>query len=105
MQPASARVGNEAWANRVVLRPRTESFRDGLRGKLALAAILVVALYSGFVGIDFGRHWDEPERLGTVIHAVERGELLPNWYNYPSVVHDLIVASAAPALLRLDVLP
>src|SRR5262249_30642550 len=59
----------------------------------------------GAVGLDFGRHWDEPERIGTVIHAVERGELLPAWYNYPSVVHDLILLSASPDLVRHSVLP
>ncbi len=64
-----------------------------------LVLIVGIAAYSGLVGIDFGRHWDEPERIGTLIHARERGELLPNWYNYPSVVHDLLVVSAAPELI------
>ena len=76
-----------------------------LRVHVALLVILVVAAGSGAVGLDFGRHWDEPERIGTVIHAVERGELLPAWYNYPSVVHDLILLSASPDLLRHSVLP
>ena len=70
-----------------------------------LAAILLVSLFAGLIGIDFGRHWDEPERIGTVIHAIERGELLPNWYAYPSVVHDLLTVTAAPEILRLSFLP
>lgn len=72
------------------------------RAHAALAVILAVALHAGLEGIDFGHHWDEPERIGTLIHAVERGELLPSWYHYPSVVHDLIVLSAAPELLGAD---
>ena len=67
--------------------------------------LLVIAVYSGLVGLDFGRHWDEPERIGTVIHAVEKRELLPSWYNYPSVVHDLILASALPEIVRESILP
>ena len=57
------------------------------------------------MGIDFGHHWDEPERLGTAIHALEKRELLPSWYNYPSVVHDLILASATPDIVRQSAYP
>jgi hypothetical protein len=84
---------------------RSSAPDDVTRARAALAAILFVSLLAGLIGIDFGRHWDEAERIGTVIHAIERGELLPNWYAYPSVVHDLLTITAAPEIARLSVLP
>lgn len=74
------------------------TFRAAVRHCLVVL-IIGVASFAGLVGIDFGHHWDEPERIGTLIHARERGELLPNWYNYPSVVHDLLMATALPELV------
>jgi Dolichyl-phosphate-mannose-protein mannosyltransferase len=76
-----------------------------VRGRLALLAVLVVAAGTGLLGIDFGHHWDETERIATAILAVERGELISGWYQYPSAVHDLILLSAAPDVARHSVIP
>lgn len=76
-----------------------------VRGRLALGSILLVAAGTGFLGIDFGNHWDETERIGTAILAIERGELLPAWYQYPSGVHDLVLSSAASEVVEDSVLP
>jgi hypothetical protein len=68
--------------------------------RFALAAVLFTALWTGWLGIDFGHHWDESERIATAILAIERGDVVPAWYQYPSAIHDLIVLCAAPELVR-----
>jgi hypothetical protein len=78
---------------------------EAMRGRLALFSILLVAAASGLLGIDFGHHWDETERIATAILAVERGELVSNWYQYPSAVHDLILLSAAPDVAEHSLIP
>ncbi|APR78888.1 Hypothetical protein A7982_04235 [Minicystis rosea] len=76
-----------------------------IRSHAGLAAVLLVAGYAGIVGIDFGSHWDEPTMLRVVGDALTRGELLPRWYNYPSVSFDLSLLSGASEALSLSVLP
>jgi hypothetical protein len=76
-----------------------------IRSHLGLAAVLLVAGYAGLVGIDFGSHWDEPTMQRVVGDALARGELLPRWYNYPSVSFDLSLLGGASEVLSMGVLP
>jgi 4-amino-4-deoxy-L-arabinose transferase-like glycosyltransferase len=64
-------------------------------GAVALLAF-GVALTTGLIGIDYGRHWDEPMQLQLVNQSIHTGLLLPtDFYNYPSVVYDLCVLASA----------
>ncbi|MFT3772756.1 MAG: glycosyltransferase family 39 protein [Minicystis sp.] len=94
-------MGNEAmtWCRRAAARA------GWVRSHLSLAALLLVAGYAGLVGIDFGSHWDEPTMLRVVGDALTRGELLPRWYNYPSVSFDLSLLGGASEVLSMSVLP
>ncbi len=77
-----ARVARERWGLWVAL------------------AILGWFLATGFIGVDFGEHWDEPLQLDLVNHTVESGSFLPNeFYNYPSVTHWLSLLTVGPRVL------
>lgn len=55
----------------------------------------------GWLGIDFGTHWDEHRILEAVQHSSRTGILLPHWYNYPSFSYDLALLAGAPDFLRI----
>ena len=46
--------------------------------------LLLVFIIFGLVGIDFGKHWDEPKLLRSVENAYLSQRFLPGWYQYPS---------------------
>lgn len=56
-------------------------------------------IITGVKGVDFGRHWDERKLMKSVRDSVLRGELLPGWYNYPSMIYDLVVVGASPEII------
>src|SRR6266568_9211102 len=60
-----------------------------------VAAVLTFAIWTGFVGLDFGWHWGEPLLLVAITRAYETGIPLPHWYNYPSLPFDLGLAATA----------
>src|SRR5580704_15318531 len=106
--PPAACAARDAHRREAGRGRRGEAGRSGavaVRGRLALLAVVAVAAGTGLLGIDFGHHWDETERIATAILAVERGELISGWYQYPSAVHDLILLSAAPDVARHSVIP
>jgi hypothetical protein len=51
------------------------------------------------MGIDFNSHWDERKLFKSVRESIPVGEVLPGWYNYPSMIYDLAVLSASPKIL------
>lgn len=63
------------------------------------AAIWAFAIYTGAMGIDFGRHWDERKLMKSVRDSVPYASVLPGWYNYPSMIYDLVVLSSAPEII------
>lgn len=65
-----------------------------------LLVVLAIAIVTGWLGIDFGGHWDEPRMRRTVQTAVIDGRLLPGWYNYPSVTYDIAGAALLPDIVR-----
>jgi hypothetical protein len=75
------------------------------RFPFGLVAMLALAIYAGLVGLDFGYHWDEPTLIHAVRDAVRRGELLPRFYCYPSVVFDLMLGGAAKPIVAGSILP
>ena len=58
-----------------------------------LALLLAFSLWTGLTGIDFGYHWDEHRVTDSVIAAARTGRPLPGWYNYPSVIFDVVITS------------
>jgi 4-amino-4-deoxy-L-arabinose transferase-like glycosyltransferase len=56
-------------------------------------------LYTGAMGIDFRSHWDERKLFKSIRESIPVGKILPGWYNYPSMIYDLTVLSAAPEIL------
>jgi hypothetical protein len=66
-----------------------------------VAGLFLIGLAVGLLGLDFGRHWDEPKLLGEAAAAAAEGRLLPESYNYPSLSFDLLRLAAAPEALGL----
>lgn len=54
-----------------------------------LALLLTVFLTTGFIGLDFGYHWDEMIHLGEVSRPIESGVFLPRSYIYGSMTFDI----------------
>ena len=61
-------------------------------------SIWVFTIYTGAIGIDFGRHWDERKLFASIIDTIPNGDWVPGWYNYPSMVYDLVVLSETPEI-------
>ena len=68
------------------------------------ASIVLVAfgclVVTGFIGLDFGHHWDEPDQFGLVNATISSGSFLPShFYNYPSVTYLLSLLGVLPRVL------
>jgi 4-amino-4-deoxy-L-arabinose transferase-like glycosyltransferase len=62
-----------------------------------LGAVVLLFVATGFVGLDFGDHWDEPRLVISAQEAASAGRLIPDWYNYPSLSFDIVLAVAHAA--------
>ena len=65
----------------------TKQIKDinGWRGSMICGVpIFVMFVVFGLLGVDFGRHWDEPKLVLAVENAFESNRFLPGWYQYPS---------------------
>lgn len=67
---------------------------------MIFAVLWVYIIITGVGGIDFGTHWDERKLMKSVRDSILKGELLPGWYNYPSMIYDLVVLSASPEIVK-----
>ncbi len=80
------------------------------RGIVAVTLLVFVA--TGFRGLDFGRHWDEPLLLQSVAASLQNRLLLPTGianyddpqlaggdYEYPTLLYWVMVGSAAPEII------
>lgn len=66
---------------------------------------LFIFLHTGFIGIDFGLHWDEPNKLESVSQSLERGILVPTYYQKPGMIFWVTLASITPdipAIIQSD---
>jgi hypothetical protein len=68
---------------------------------LLFVAAYGVAVYALWIGIDFGQHWDEINHYNSVVQAYRSSLLLPRWYNYPSMIFWIGLASVADKLLTI----
>jgi Dolichyl-phosphate-mannose-protein mannosyltransferase len=69
----------------------------------ALAVVPFLALLAlAYCGIDFGRHWDEPQnKINAVSYSLRNDfTLLPEGYTYPGVNYWLTFGTLAPELIR-----
>jgi len=67
--------------------------------RILLFAMVLFALYTGFLGIDYGPHWDEGYVFQQAEKSFRNGLFLPRRYNYPSVSYDITVIGAVPYVL------
>lgn len=70
----------------------------GMTESFALVCFLLSTmayLYFGFLGINFGVHWDEGKLFSSVNQTASTGIILPRWYHYPSLTYFLTLLSSA----------
>lgn len=75
------------------LHRRAVRFRE-MAGHLLTLLIISLIIYLGFVGVDFGNHWDEYKIVNSVENSIRSGVFLPRWYNYPSMSYDIALIGA-----------
>lgn len=77
-------------------------FIDTMQKRRYIPLILPLLIFwlTGFAGLDYGYHWDEPKLLESVRVSVYEGTYLPTFYNYPSMAHHLAIIAALPEILR-----
>lgn len=63
-------------------------------GLMILLSLLF--FFQGYLGRDFGTHWDESQYVNSVITSVETGTFLPEKYNYPSFCYWLAASNLFP---------
>jgi hypothetical protein len=74
---------------------------------LLFIAVYGVAIYALWIGIDFGKHWDEPIHYKIVLASYHSGLLLPDignglgFYRYPSMIYWLGLSSVADRLAAI----
>jgi 4-amino-4-deoxy-L-arabinose transferase-like glycosyltransferase len=66
---------------------------------LALAMVVIVAFSSVFIwngvsSVDFGRHWDEEKLIFAIQKTINSAEIIPGWYNYPSLTYLICLITA-----------
>lgn len=64
----------------------------------ALLPFLLLVV-TGWRGLDYGAHWDEPRQIALVEQMIVSETLLPGLYNYPSVDYWIDLWGLAPDLL------
>lgn len=69
-----------------------------LGGALALLPFLFL-VYTSYVGIDFGEHWDEHLQMRLVARTAKSGVLVPGIYNYPTMCYWLALGPFLPKLV------
>ncbi len=62
----------------------------------AFLLLWLFAFNLGLAGIDFGNHWDEHKLVRSVRETFKTGQVLPGWYNYPSVSYDVMLLASLP---------
>ena len=72
------------------IRARAVSWETGLLGLILMAA-LAVRLLGVARGLPYMHEWDEPTVLSYVIGMMQRGDLYPNAFVYPSVYYYMLL--------------
>lgn len=53
---------------------------------ITVCLLFIIYVVGGFFTVPVVIHWDESKLIDSVISQYQQGELLPQWYNYPSVI-------------------
>lgn len=77
----------------------SSSFKSRVMPILPVLVPLILAIWTGIAGVDFGTHWDEKIHRDTLKHAINHETLLPGFYRYPSLCFDLCCLSMAPEFI------
>ncbi len=75
--------------------PEPRSTRQRFAWLLVLLP-LCFSFWCGWLGIDFGQHWDQGHRVDDIQKAYSEQTLLPAEYNYPSVTFWTTVLASLP---------
>lgn len=67
---------------------------------LAVVALIGFAILCGFIGLDFGYHWDEEQTLRSVVTTIETGVFLPSLYLYPGMNFIVPLCALLPTAAR-----
>jgi hypothetical protein len=65
--------------------------------RVLLGALALFFVWTGARGLDFGAHWDEDKLVAGAVHALENKTLLPGSYLYPSLFHEIALATVVVA--------
>jgi len=68
-----------------------------------VAALIGFSILCGYLGIDFGYHWDEPLQASGVKNCIDKLMLLPGIYNYGNIY--FLLGLAVVAAKHLPMLP
>ena len=68
---------------------------------LLFAAAFGCSIYALWIGIDFGKHWDDWIHYDIVVMSYQSELLLPRIYNYPSMIYWLNLASVSDRLFSI----
>jgi hypothetical protein len=70
-----------------------------IKGTLPVLPVLILFIWSGVRGVDFGYHWDEEKLFLLVEKAINTLIFLPSWYKYPSIPYWLCLTGLTPHLI------
>ncbi len=73
-----------------------------IAGPIIFLALWLFAFSTGWLGVDFGTHWDERKLMKSVRDTMQTGIILPGWYNYPSMIYDLAILTRQGFLAAQD---
>ncbi|HEX4697143.1 MAG TPA: glycosyltransferase family 39 protein [Candidatus Udaeobacter sp.] len=72
---------------------------------IVLVVLIAVFIGTGWIGLDFGYHWDEMFALEEVGRPIDSGVFLPRSYNYGSMIFDigsvLLLPRTIPFLVKI----
>lgn len=65
-----------------------------------LLIVIAIFLFTGIMGLNFGRHWDDIATIDTLKNSVQTAVLLPRTYLWPSVYYDISLMSLTPEFFQ-----
>lgn len=68
--------------------------------RIIVALIFLVFIFTGYAGLDFGKHWDEWVVRWTQQEMVVSGNILPRSYLYPTMQHRIASLPLVPTMVK-----
>ncbi|MBP7633130.1 glycosyltransferase family 39 protein [Candidatus Ozemobacteraceae bacterium] len=76
------------------------NMRRALLPWIGLGLVFLSFIATGWRGVNFGKHWDEPRIMHSVVHSVENGYYFPLDYIWPSLTWDIAMACLTPDVVK-----